>query len=685
MNGNWIKLFYLTLLFLTIHIVHAVGQTGCTTSAAGIASEFDDQTPSGTSVYEFSVSTETPAGMADINKFQVEWPELPMGGYSDFVNPLGSSQSDSIFCVTTTGASNEGPDVVLNVIIPPEATVTCSDVSFRICRVGDFNGDNEVVWIVNKELMDIAPSNADHTLGCIAGTGGSECQGYGAVGCETVTISAAQIAPYIMDGVFTIALITAGGDPSSNSGDHTDDNCADPSETGNCFRLVDFSFDIVETPNNFNLTVPDLCIGTPQMASVTVDGTLPISYNWSVVSGDVTLGANGNSTISVTGNTAGPYELSVTATNGSGPCNGTVSSSATIYGNPSLSSPSNVGPICSGSTTSFTSNVSMGVAPYDFQWQFSSDGVNFFNLIEGIDFTGTTTETLNVNNISIAQDGWLFRLLVTDANNCGGVPHASTSASLSVLPCQPELDLTKSLINVSAAASNIAGNVDAEYSFTVCNTGPVDINNINLMDDFGLQFGAAFVGVVIAPSIQASTTAAVPPTVNASFSGISPNQNMLQGDGALDFGTPGECVTVNVTVEIDLDKLEMNTENQAVANGTTDMGIIAEDDSDNDSPTDPDNPLSDDDDPTPFPSIADINAIKEVFSLEVLPSGKVQVVFDITIDNSGNTNLSSLSVLDDLSNLGSAYTGGSAEVVVTNINAKITLLIMMVCMMELLI
>ncbi|MFT4535449.1 MAG: hypothetical protein ACI9P5_002818, partial [Saprospiraceae bacterium] len=669
----------LGIVVLTVFTTSA--QAGCATSNPNIAAEFNDQMPDGVSVYEFTVLDETPTGAADPDFYQVEWPVLPSGGYSDFNNTLGSTQSDSIFCVYTTDESNEGPDIVLNLVVPSNATMTCSELSMTICRVGDFNGSNEAVWIVNKELMDISP-NSDHVMACIPGTGGGECQGYGAINCVTVVVNSDDIGAFISDGLLTIALITAGGiaGPMDNDALHTDANCADPGETGNCFRLQDFSFHVIEEPTIISIDIPDLCVGETSTASVIAAGTAPLTYTWSVVSGNITLGTNGSSTIDITSTASGAYTLNVTVENntGMGSCQGAAASDppGNIFPNPVLTDPTNVGPVCSNIDYTFTSTASSGTTPYSYNWQFSSDsGVSFSDLINGSEYSGVNTPTLTVLSPEISKNNFQYRATVVDNNDCAGSASVSSAATLMLIDCSPIIDVTKELASTSTAISGLNGNVDATYEFTVCNVGPVDVIDIDLYDDFNSLFGSSYIGVTTLPSILPSTTAASGPTANLSFLGLGLGTNLLNSDGTLSMGSPGECVTLNVVIELDLDLIPYGVLNQATGNASTSLGYMATDLSDNDAPTgtpngdfsgnDPDNLSSDDDDATPFPQIASLKTTKALTNTNSLSNGNVNLTFDLSVENTGNVNLSSLSLLDDLTDLGVAYQSGTSSISVS--------------------
>ncbi len=121
------------------------------------------------------------------------------------------------------------------------------------------------------------------------------------------------------------------------------------------------------------------------------------------------------------------------------------------------------------------------------------------------------------------------------------------------------------------ATSGIVGNYDATYNFKVCNSGGVPLTNIDLIDNFNSQFGLGFVKVVTPPSITVPGTNATiaDPTPNALFTGFSPLDNLLNGNGGLE---SADCITVAVKIEVDASKMPIPTFNQATAGGKDPSG-----------------------------------------------------------------------------------------------------------------
>lgn len=87
--------------------------------------------------------------------------------------------------------------------------------------------------------------------------------------------------------------------------------------------------------------------------------------------------------------------------------------------------------ICATGNTSF-SVTATGTSP-TYQWQISTNnGVSWSNLSNGGVYSGVTTNTLSLNNITADMNGYLYRCVVTGTPPCGSVN--STSASLNVTP-----------------------------------------------------------------------------------------------------------------------------------------------------------------------------------------------------------------------------------------------------------
>lgn len=103
----------------------------------------------------------------------------------------------------------------------------------------------------------------------------------------------------------------------------------------------------------------------------------------------------------------------------------TVPSGATI-----TSQPSNV-TACNGTSASFTVGVTVGGGTVTYQWEMSTTGAGgpFSNVPAAAPYTGTTTTTLNINPVTNAMNGYVYRLKIT--STCGVT--TSNNATLTVI------------------------------------------------------------------------------------------------------------------------------------------------------------------------------------------------------------------------------------------------------------
>jgi len=97
------------------------------------------------------------------------------------------------------------------------------------------------------------------------------------------------------------------------------------------------------------------------------------------------------------------------------------------------SQPTNVS-TCTGSNAQFSVNATGSGLSY--QWQ--AFGGSWYNISDGTYYSGTSTENLTVLNAQLWQDGYKFRVLVSNDSDCS-LP--SSEATLSVSP-QPEITIS---------------------------------------------------------------------------------------------------------------------------------------------------------------------------------------------------------------------------------------------------
>ncbi len=231
----------------------------------------------------------------------------------------------------------------------------------------------------------------------------------------------------------------------------------------------------------------------------------------------------------------------------------------------------------------------------------------------------------------------------------------------------PEIRTTKAVANVV----QVGNDYQVTYAITVENTGTVDLDGLDLVDDLSSQLGPALlsvdgmtidtigIGTGTAPTLNFGGTASVTPYDGGLGAGST---NMLNNDGTL---APGEFYTVNITITLDPEAATSNTfENQATAAGDDPSGMEVMDPSD--SGTDPNsnnlgepNDTGGHDDPTPL-EIPDISVTKEVFGTPTeLANGNFSVTYRLVLQNSGTIDLINLQMVENLeSEFGTGYYQG---------------------------
>ena len=84
-----------------------------------------------------------------------------------------------------------------------------------------------------------------------------------------------------------------------------------------------------------------------------------------------------------------------------------------------------------------------------YQWQVSTNDVNFANIVEGALYTGTTTSSLTVHSVTAAMDGWKYRVVLNRSGNvCGD---QSATVTLDVNPLPPSV--TRTLVQCDTGAN----------------------------------------------------------------------------------------------------------------------------------------------------------------------------------------------------------------------------------------
>ena len=214
------------------------------------------------------------------------------------------------------------------------------------------------------------------------------------------------------------------------------------------------------------------------------------------------------------------------------------------------------------------------------------------------------------------------------------------------------------LAKIAGDAIPNGDNFDVTFTLNWENTGTVDLDGVEILDDIATQFGSQFIGATI-DSVTTSGTA----TVAANAGWLSDmTQSLITHTG--DPLAVDDTIQVVFTVRL----IQMLTgtsssglENQATSTGTginpdtglADPALPAMDVSDNGVDPTAENGEDDGDgvfgnDPTPI-VIADISVVKAVSGTPTpLANGNFEVVYSLVIENNGNVDLADLTLVEDL-------------------------------------
>ncbi|WP_299253860.1 PKD-like domain-containing protein, partial [uncultured Lacinutrix sp.] len=279
-------LFSLNLSAQTQTLAEIQAKPGCATITQAIVNEFYNPIPAGGGnpgdagiVVDIDITTETTAGAASSFEYQAE---------------TSGNLTDPQYCQVGT----EGPDYLYNFTVPDGERVTCSNATTVISSEGDFNSGTEWLVVIDEN---------NEIIGGIPPSGGPECSGV--TFTVTIDLIGDDISALAADGIVSLELRSKGGS-SGNSGNETDGPCPSP---GNCARIDSITWDVLASPTlNTPLISPDICVGESTTSTADASGDLPVTYNWTVVSGDVSLtNANQQTVTILAGTTPGTYELNV--------------------------------------------------------------------------------------------------------------------------------------------------------------------------------------------------------------------------------------------------------------------------------------------------------------------------------------------------------------------------------------
>jgi hypothetical protein len=204
--------------------------------------------------------------------------------------------------------------------------------------------------------------------------------------------------------------------------------------------------------------------------------------NWSIVSGNGTIANAGSPSTTISGVTAGTATTLRWSIN-NGECG--ISTDDVIVTNniiPAVSIASESNEVCLGATSSITSFIEGGAAPFLYQWQSSTDSINWTNM------NGESNPNLTLPT-AVASTRY-YRLLVTSSGNCGNVVSAGTKITVAAFPgCECILqscnNYSKLVFNNSQKIEDKAGLVGDKWRFSNVLPGfdaIVEVTNVNNAD-----------------------------------------------------------------------------------------------------------------------------------------------------------------------------------------------------------
>ena len=264
---------------------------------------------------------------------------------------------------------------------------------------------------------------------------------------------------------------------------------------------------------------------------------------------------------------------------------------------------------------------------------------------------GTTVADASVNGTDPDPDG-------------DGDPTNDASPTPITFTEDPIIGLAKNLDSV-VDAPGVPGQFDVTFTFTVENYGNVDLNDVQITDNFATTFASPATIV----SVEDPTSATL--SVNTDFDGQA-DTALLEGTDTL---RPAESATVTVTVRIEPNGVTSFT-NAATATGTS-PGDVDVTDASHDG-LDPAPGIGSDprdfNDTTPIviPEAPLLGVAKNLEGFDNNGDGSYTVTYLVTVQNYGNVPLSSVQVTEDFAATfaGATIAGGAVTATTGGLTAN---------------
>ena len=226
----------------------------------------------------------------------------------------------------------------------------------------------------------------------------------------------------------------------------------------------------------------------------------------------------------------------------------------------------------------------------------------------------------------------------SDADPEGDGPGDNMDPTITQLGQDPELGLAKRAAKVWLQDDGCAL---IEYEFNIENSGDVVIDNLLLTDDLSAAFGDC-VGDAFIKEVTSDDF-----VVNTDYAGVFAGDNMLGQSQSIEPGDKGAvlilveaCGCGNITIE-----------NMATISGEAPDGMIVEDDSTPGSDPDPNDDGEPDESGITMTDLSQnpvIGLAKRASDVDLLDNGCAELTYEFNIENSGNVQLTGLSLTDDL-------------------------------------
>ena len=168
---------------------------------------------------------------------------VPLSG--TLISPTEYVIQSAEICIQGDGANGgcgSDPEWKLDLTIPSEMIGTCADLSFRVCRRGDFGQSNEIVFIYDE---------LSNEIGQIPGLTGAQFDCTAGPACTQVTISSCAYNDQAVDGIWELTLYTNGQIGGNSIGDFCNVPAGpQPDENGDvCAAGVCATYTQADAPN----------------------------------------------------------------------------------------------------------------------------------------------------------------------------------------------------------------------------------------------------------------------------------------------------------------------------------------------------------------------------------------------------------------------------------------------------